>query len=80
MSWSVQASEDLSVRVNVYERLFGPSSDWVAGTRLLAQSYKDAVQAYEQKAGQQLERIQEPHPSAEGGLGSRKAERLPVFC
>src|SRR5689334_19866693 len=38
-SWSVQACEDLSVRVNVYERLFGPSSDWVAGTHLLAQSY-----------------------------------------
>lgn len=66
-----QASEDLSIRVNVYERLFGPTSDWVAGTRLLAQSYEDAAQAYERKARQQLERIHEPQPSSEGGLGSR---------
>ncbi|HEU5407003.1 MAG TPA: hypothetical protein VFU48_04515, partial [Nitrospira sp.] len=66
-----QASEDLSVRVNVYERLFGPTSDWVAGTRLLAQSYEDAAQTYERKARQQLERIHEPQPSSEGGLGSR---------
>src|SRR5512139_2129419 len=39
-----QASEDLSVRIKVYDRLFGPTSDWVAGTRLLAQSYEDAAQ------------------------------------
>lgn len=66
-----QASEDLSIRITVYERLFGPTSDWVAGTRLLAQSYEDAAQAYERKARQQLERSLGPQPSADGELGSR---------
>jgi hypothetical protein len=50
-----QASKDLSVRINLYERLFGPTSDWVAGTRLLAQSYEDAAQESERKAREHLE-------------------------
>jgi hypothetical protein len=66
-----QASEDLSVRVKVYEQLFGPTSDWVTGTRLLAQSYEEAAQAYERKARQQPDRIHEPRTSAEDELGSR---------
>lgn len=59
-----QAAEDLSVRITVYERLFGPTSDWVVGTRLLAQSYEEAAQEYERKASEQMERIQEsPRPT-----------------
>ena len=46
-----QQSEELSVRVSVYERLFGPDSDWVAGTRLLAQSYEEAAKEHERIAG-----------------------------
>ncbi|MBX3332820.1 MAG: hypothetical protein KF876_01780 [Nitrospira sp.] len=62
-----QASEDLSVRIAVYERLFGPTSDWVAGTRLLAQSYEEAAQEYERKAHEQMERIHEsPRPTGVG--------------
>ncbi|MFO0698170.1 MAG: hypothetical protein U0236_02990 [Nitrospira sp.] len=50
-----QASEETSVRITVYERLFGPTSDWVAGTRLLAQSYEDAATELERKAREHTE-------------------------
>lgn len=66
-----QASEDLSVRITVYERLFGPASDWVAGTRLLAQSYKGAAQEYERKAQEHVERIHESPRATGEGLESR---------
>lgn len=45
-------ARDLKQRTLVYERLFGPGSDWVAGTRLLEQSYEDAAQDYERTAQQ----------------------------
>ncbi|MGB3397914.1 MAG: hypothetical protein WBB60_15835 [Nitrospira sp.] len=45
-------ARDLKQRTLVYERLFGPGSDWVAGTRLLEQSYEDAAQEYERTAEQ----------------------------
>jgi len=66
-----QASEDLSVRINVYVRLFGPTSDWVMGTRLLAQSYEDVAQEYERKAREHVERIYESPPPTGAGLESR---------
>jgi len=50
-----QASEEMAVRITLYERLFGPTSDWVAGARLLARSYDDAANEYEQKAREHLE-------------------------
>jgi hypothetical protein len=34
---SRQQAEELSHRAVVYARLFGPESEWVTGTRLLAQ-------------------------------------------
>lgn len=46
-----QTSEELSARIVLYERLFGPDSDWVAGTRLLAQSYEEAAKEQERIAG-----------------------------
>jgi hypothetical protein len=45
-------ARDMSHRAVVYERLFGPDSDWVAGTRLLAQSYEDAAREQDRKAEQ----------------------------
>ncbi|MCE3222418.1 MAG: exported protein of unknown function [Nitrospira sp.] len=45
-------AQDLFRRVEVYERLFGAHSDWVQGTRLLAQSYEDAAQEQERTAAQ----------------------------
>ena len=49
-----QMAEEMSDRAAVYERLFGPDSDWVKGTRLLAQSYEEAAQEHERKAGKHL--------------------------
>ncbi len=53
-------SEDLSDRVALYERLFGPTSDWVVGTRLLAQSYEERAKEHERKAGKHLELVNNP--------------------
>lgn len=46
-----RSSEELSERALVYERLFGPESDWVTGARLLAQSYEEAAKEAERRAG-----------------------------
>ena len=54
-----QASEEMSVRIDVYERLFGSGSDWMSGARVLAQSYKGAAKEHEQKACGHLELIKE---------------------
>lgn len=61
-----QAAEETSVRIAVYERLFGPTSDWVNGARLLAQSYEDAAREHEQKAREHLELVHTslPPPTA----------------
>ncbi len=45
-----QMAQEHFHRVAVYERLFGPDSDWVEGTRLLAQSYEAAAQEQERTA------------------------------
>ncbi len=66
-----QVSEEMSVRINVYEQLFGPTSDWVAGARLLAQSYEDAAKEYERMARKHLEIIHESQPSSVGQPGFR---------
>jgi len=54
-----QMAQDLDRRTIVYERLFGPESDWVAGARLLARSYEDAAQDHERTAEQHLSLIRE---------------------
>jgi len=50
-----QKSQELYARVLIYERLFGADSEWVAGTRLLAQSYEDAAIEHERSAQMHLE-------------------------
>lgn len=60
-----QISEEMSIRMArmaVYERLLGPTSDWVNGTRLLTQSYEDAAREHEQKAREHLELIHASRP------------------
>lgn len=51
---SRQMAQDLFRRVKVYERLFGPDSDWVAGTRVLAESYEEAAYEDERAAARHL--------------------------
>jgi len=64
-----QVSEEMSVRIHVYEQLFGPTSDWVAGARLLAQSYENAAKEYERMARKHLELIHELQPPSIGQPG-----------
>jgi hypothetical protein len=61
-----QFSEETSVRINVYEQLFGPTSDWVTGARLLAQSYENAAKEYERMVCKHLELIHESGPPPSG--------------
>ncbi|MEX5214967.1 MAG: hypothetical protein NW703_12465 [Nitrospiraceae bacterium] len=48
--WKV--SEEMTFRVVQYEHLFGSSSDWVQGTKLLAESYRKAARENERLAGE----------------------------
>ena len=62
---SRQQAEELTHRAVVYERLFGPESEWVTGTRLLAQFYEEAARDEEQLARRHLELLgggQPPSP------------------
>lgn len=43
-------AEELTDRAAAYELLFGPDSDWVRGTRLLAQFYKETAKEQERMA------------------------------
>jgi hypothetical protein len=52
---SRQQAEELTHRAVVYERLFGPESEWVTGTRLLAQFYEEAARDEEHLARRHLE-------------------------
>ena len=51
---SRQMAQDLFRRVKVYERLFGPDSDWVKGTRALAESYEESAHEDERAAARHL--------------------------
>lgn len=53
-----QMARDQFHRAALYERLFGPDSDWVGGTRLLAQSYEDAAQEQERTAERHRDLVQ----------------------
>lgn len=70
-----QASEEMSVRITVYERLFGPTSDWVNGARLLTQSYEDAATEYERKAREHLELIKRPQSRSEAPVNLHQTNR-----
>jgi hypothetical protein len=52
---SRQQAEEMTNRVAIYERLFGPESDWVAGTRLLVQFYEEEAREQEHLADLHLE-------------------------
>ncbi|WP_447986776.1 hypothetical protein [Nitrospira sp. Nam74] len=49
-----QKAEELHGRMLIYASLFGAESEWVNGTRLLAQSYEDAAFEHERLAEQHM--------------------------
>ena len=63
-----QKAEELFKRALHYERLFGADSEWVTGTKLLAQFYEDAAR--------ERERLAEVHVGLAGRHGSVPVPRL----
>ena len=62
---SRQQAEELTHRTVVYEQLFGRESEWVTGTRLLAQFYEEEAREAERLASHHLELVgngQIPNP------------------
>ena len=60
-----QQAEALDARIEMYERMFGPASDWVSGTRLLADSYRHAADERDRLAKEHLEALR--HPQSDRG-------------
>lgn len=56
-------AEELTHRAAVYERLFGPDSEWVSGARLLAQFYEEAALEADQLARRHLKLTGDAPPS-----------------
>lgn len=55
-----QRADELNARIEMYERMFGNGSDWVSGTRLLAESYRHAAEEHERLARSHVEAIRHP--------------------
>jgi len=55
-----QRADELNARLEMYERMFGNGSDWVSGTRLLAESYRHAAEEHERLARAHVEAIRHP--------------------
>lgn len=49
-----EKSEAMLMRAVIYEQLFGRNSDWVAGARLLAQSYEEEAREHERMASKHV--------------------------
>ncbi|HEU4683452.1 MAG TPA: hypothetical protein VFS39_03000 [Nitrospira sp.] len=49
-----QRAAELDGTVEMYERMFGADSDWVSGTRLLAESYRYEAEERERRAREHL--------------------------
>jgi len=64
---SRQQAEALNGSIVAYERLFGPESDWVTGTRLLVQFYEDTAR--------EQDRLAELHLELGGGHSSTQTTR-----
>jgi hypothetical protein len=63
-------ADELQQRVAVYERLFGADSEWVMGTRLLAQYYEEAAQEQERLANLHLDLARHPRQAPLVGSAS----------
>jgi hypothetical protein len=70
-------ADELDVRREIYERMFGPESDWVSGARLLAQSYRFAADDYDRLAKEHLEAGRGLRSSASSLRPHVSSERIP---
>lgn len=72
-----QQADEADTRAEMYERMFGPDSDWVSGARLLAQSYRLAADDREQLANEHLHAGAIAKPSATSLRPQSATERTP---
>ena len=70
-------AEELDARAEMYARTFGPESDWVSGTRLLAQSYRLAADDRERLAAEHLDAGRNASATAPPVRPQASAERTP---
>ena len=71
----MQQAEDADARAGMYERRFGPGSDWVSGARLLAQSYRLAAEDRERLAKEHLDAGRDARSSTASSLRPQASER-----
>ncbi|HSF69107.1 MAG TPA: hypothetical protein VLA47_01905 [Nitrospira sp.] len=72
-----QQADELDSRGEMYERMFGPDSDWVAGARILAQSYRLAADDRERLAQEHLYAGRNARHSASALRPQASTERTP---
>lgn len=72
-----QQADELDARGDLYERMFGPDSDWVSGARLLAQSYRFTADDRERLATEHLDAGRNPRSSASALRPQASSERTP---
>jgi hypothetical protein len=70
-------AEDADARAEMYERMFGPESDWVSGARLLAQAYRLAAEERDRLAQEHLQAGQGAQSSASSIRPRASLERTP---
>ena len=74
---SRQQADELDARADLYERMFGPESDWVSGTRLLAQSYRLTADDRDRLAKEHLDAGRNVRSSASTVRPQASSERTP---
>jgi hypothetical protein len=72
-----QQAEEFDARTDLYERMFGPGSDWVSSAKLLAQSYRLAADDRERLAQEHLQAGRDLRTSASPVRPHASSERTP---
>jgi hypothetical protein len=72
-----QQAEEFDARAELYERMFGPGTDWVSSAKVLAQSYRLAADDRERLAQEHLQAGRGIRSSASPRRPQTSSERIP---
>jgi len=72
-----QKAEEQLERARLYEGLFGVESDWVAGSRLLAQTYEEEARSHEAQGRKHLRLVEGAIPQDAPGRPVDAKRRTP---
>jgi hypothetical protein len=72
-----QQAEEFDARAELYERMFGPASDWVSSAKVLAQSYRLAADDRDRLAQEHLQAGRGVRSSASSRRPQTSSERTP---